>query len=59
MSPSAGVHRLAMKRVLLILAVTGLALLGAAGCSTTDANDDELPWNTPAGWEGQTIGVPY
>jgi hypothetical protein len=30
-------------------------LLGLAGCATTDNSD--LPWNTPATWEG-TVGVP-
>lgn len=22
-------------------------------------HDDQLPWNTPAGWEDTIIGVPY
>ena len=35
----------------------------ASGCRTASEepgdNLDQLPWNTPASWEGQIIGVPY
>jgi len=41
---------------LLIICVVG------GGCRTVDSeteNIDTKPWNTPAGWEGQLMGVPY
>jgi len=43
--------------LLCLVAVVGLA----CGCRTAGPgeNDDQLPWNTPASWEGQIIGVPY
>ena len=36
-----------------------LALLALTGCATTrdDREYSDMPWNTPAGWEG-TVGVP-
>ena len=40
-----------------------LVLLGTlTGCRTLFSepeHDDQLPWNTPAGWEDTIIGVPY
>jgi hypothetical protein len=39
------------------------ALLLSSGCASIireedDANGNEMPWNTPAPWEGQGIGLP-
>lgn len=52
-----------MKRALRLIALIA-ALLAAAGCASifreeepTDGN--QLPWNTPANWEGQGVGLPY
>jgi hypothetical protein len=42
----------------LVLAIS----LALAGCASTPTDPDgvgELPWNTPASWEGQFLGVPY
>ncbi len=39
-----------------------LTVVLASGCRTvpgTDADMDVQPWNTPAAWEGQGIGMPY
>ncbi len=47
---------------------TGLAALCLAlgGCRTLigpepgeQSAEDAKPWNQPAGWEGQVLGVPY
>ena len=40
------------------------ALLSVAGCASIfreepPADGNQLPWNTPANWEGQGIGLPY
>jgi uncharacterized protein YceK len=40
------------------------ALLLASGCASifreeAPSDGNQLPWNTPAGWEGQGIGLPY
>jgi len=52
-----------MKRIAVLLALAGLIALSASGCRLlTEADEnavDQLPWNTPATWEGQIIGVPY
>jgi hypothetical protein len=50
-------------RALRLLALVG-ALLLAAGCASLvrdegPSDGDQLPWNTPAGWEGQGVGLPY
>lgn len=40
--------------------VIGCALL--VSCRTVENDTEGLetqPWNTPAGWEGQIMGVPY
>lgn len=42
-----------------------LVAIFATGCQVIDQDrvhsdkDDNIPWNTRAGWEGQTIGLPY
>jgi hypothetical protein len=55
--------RQASMRRLLILSLALLIGILAGGCATlcSDEDDgvDEKPWNAPAGWEGQTLGVPY
>ncbi len=52
-----------MKRLLLATVCVGFLLVAGTGCRTTLPEDEqtveELPWNSPAGWEGQTLGVPY
>jgi len=53
-----------MKKRLAVAALLVItALMGGAGCRTGDdpagAGMDPLPWNTPAGWEGRILGVPY
>lgn len=51
-----------LARCLFLFFVLFLAL-AMAGCETVPAGeqgpDDTKAWNTPAGWEGQMIGVPY
>lgn len=47
-------------RPLLLLA----GLLLAVGCASILREEEspgsgQLPWNTPAGWEGQGVGLPY
>ncbi len=52
-----------MKRLFLALAFSVLV----SGCATMDnilsdeSEDgvDSMPWNTPAGWEDEVIGLPY
>lgn len=52
----------AICKTLVWLGVLG-ALLTVAGCQSGDAGGgtrvNPQPWNTPAGWEGNTIGIPY
>lgn len=52
-----------MKRAILALLLAATTALLGAGCRTVAEDDsnaaDQLPWNTPASWEGQVIGVPY
>gem|GEM_PF-5315369 len=39
-----------------------LLLVVGTGCRTPASGDsgaDELPWNSPASWEGRTLGAPY
>jgi hypothetical protein len=49
---------------LLMVAVAAVLML-AAGCESTPPSSapgapvEQLPWNTPAGWENSVIGVPY
>jgi hypothetical protein len=50
---------------LLMVAVAAVLML-AAGCESTPPSNsapgapvEQLPWNTPAGWENSVIGVPY
>ena len=51
-----------MKKRNLLLAFLTLLLLACTGCRALleePEHDDQLPWNTPAGWEDTIIGVPY
>ena len=54
-----------MKKSYAILIFLGLSLIFTTGCKVIDesrVHDDEaetIPWNTRAGWEGTTLGVPY
>jgi len=52
-----------MRKSLLVVLISGLLVLTGAGCRFLDTPADsdvgELPWNTPAGWEGQILGLPY
>lgn len=50
-------------RVLRPLILLVILLLGS-GCASIfreqeSSRGDQLPWNTPANWEGQGIGLPY
>lgn len=41
-----------------------MIIIGGTGCSSPPRAEgesavDQLPWNRPAGWEGQVIGLPY
>ena len=53
-----------MKRIngkLLLLCILAAALAGLTGCRTLaeeDPNDQQLPWSTPADWEGTIPGMP-
>jgi len=51
--------RRAMRFSIVITLLCALALL--AGCvSDKEVNaQGRLPWNAPAAWEGQTLGVPF
>ena len=51
--------RRAMRFSIVITLLCALALL--AGCvSEKEVNaQGRLPWNAPAAWEGQTLGVPF
>ena len=48
----------------LMVAVAAVLML-ATGCESTPPSSapgapvEQLPWNTPAGWENSVIGVPY
>jgi hypothetical protein len=46
-----------------LAALFAMLFLGLSGCASLPAEDksasDQLPWNSPAGWESTTIGVPY
>ena len=53
-----------MKKFLLITALSALF----SGCALVDSvlsdegdeeGVDNMPWNTPAGWESEVIGLPY
>jgi len=50
-------------RSFLLLLVVLLGVLAAAGCRTVQDDQtrrvDPLPWNEPAGWENNVIGVPF
>ena len=53
-----------MKNFFYTLFLAAAVLLLGGGCRTffepegIDGNE-QLPWNAPAGWEGDVIGVPY
>ena len=46
-----------------IFVLTVVILLAASGCRMVSEGDgdgvEELPWNMPASWEGQILGIPY
>ncbi|MBT3380069.1 MAG: hypothetical protein HN742_22600 [Lentisphaerae bacterium] len=51
-----------MKRLLVAMLLATVTAVLSCGCRTVPEDEnavDQLPWNTPAGWEGQVIGVPY
>ncbi len=42
--------------------LTALVLLAlACGCASAgrEPATDNMPWNTPAAWEGGVLGIPY
>lgn len=49
----------------LLMVAVAAAMVLVAGCesapqsSAPGAPVEQLPWNTPAGWENSVIGVPY
>ncbi len=45
--------RARLRFVAACLALASLAILGAAGCATTD--DGDIPWNAPQPWEGAPV----
>jgi hypothetical protein len=48
--------------LLVILFLLAMLSLGMSGCAVVDdgqTGTDTLPWNSPAGWERSTIGLPY
>ena len=52
-----------MKNFLYALCIAAAILL-ATGCRSFwqpggEGATEQLPWNTPASWEGEIIGVPY
>jgi starvation-inducible outer membrane lipoprotein len=56
-------HVLNTRAAICLAALLGVLFLGLSGCVSLPAeeqgNGNQLPWNSPAGWEGTTIGVPY
>ena len=51
-----------MSRARIAAAIVGMALIFATGgCATTETGNDysgddgDLPWNTPASWEGSPL----
>jgi uncharacterized protein YceK len=53
-----------MKRRVFRMIAIATALLLSAGCASIfreegPSDGSQLPWNTPASWEGQGIGMPY
>ena len=53
------------KLSLLLLILFNVILMLVSGCQiidqsrVQDSETDTIPWNTRAGWEGTTLGVPY
>lgn len=52
-----------MKRCALHLVALLALLILCGGCASIvreedDSGGGEMPWNTPAGWEGQGVGIP-
>jgi uncharacterized protein YceK len=48
------------KKTFLTLSIL-IVLLAISGCSSLieeDPNDQQIPWATPADWEGQVPGMP-
>lgn len=45
-----------LRKALLALALTALALAGLAGC-TSPQQDSSIPWSRPADWEGRIPGM--
>ncbi|WP_238710820.1 hypothetical protein [Oceanipulchritudo coccoides] len=44
---------------LLLLSFTGLFLMsGCRSLAEEDPNEQQIPWATPANWEGQLPGMP-
>ena len=44
---------------LLLLSLTGLILTsGCRSLAEEDPNEQQIPWATPADWEGQLPGMP-
>jgi hypothetical protein len=52
--------RLSLASVLALAAVLFLTTGCNALLAPPDENQvDHMPWNTPAGWEGKSLGIPY
>ena len=44
------------RKFFFVLLMSALAILGLAGCGTTQ-QDSSIPWSRPADWEGQIPGM--
>jgi uncharacterized protein YceK len=44
--------------IFLLFALSLVALSGCASLLEEDPNEQQIPWATPANWEGQLPGMP-
>lgn len=49
------------RKFLILLTLLAVAFFGLSGCRSIveeDPNEAQIPWATPADWEGQMPGMP-
>mgnify|MGYP000040928812 CR=1 FL=1 len=52
-------NRISKKSLFVLFALLGmLAFTGCSSLLEEDPNEQQIPWATPAAWEGQVPGMP-
>ncbi len=45
-----------LKRLLLV-SLLGSTILGLTGCTSSDTDENSIPWSRPQSWEGNVPGM--